>query len=148
MDQQTIQILLIVVGVAVMLTVVGVAWYSTRQINKLAHRRFNTVQHTPPTESRRRESDCGCGRDPYDCQCPPHERRRCVAARVTQPDPTPVAIYGVRDDDNCCNDGTQQLNRRQVQAMVDRANALALDREQAELDTMLIDLVRDKPAKA
>lgn len=147
MDQQT-QIIMIVVGVIVLGTVMGMVWYSMRQINKLAHRRFNAVTPIPVTESRNRSSDCGCGRNPHDCQCPPHERRRCVPARMTQPDPTPVAIYGVRDDDDCCSDGTKKLNRRQVQAMVDRANALAAEREQAELDSMLIELIRDKPAKA
>ena len=146
MDQQT-QIVLIVVGVVVLLSVLGVVWYSVRQINKLAQRRFNAIAPIPAPERPRRDSECGCGRDPYDCQCPPHERRRCVPARVTQADPTPVAIYGVRDDDDCCNDGTRRLNRRQVQAMVDRANALALEREQAELDELLLDLRRETPSR-
>jgi hypothetical protein len=147
MDQQ-IQIVLIVVGVVVLSLVMGVVWYSVRQINKLASRRFNAVAPIPVAETRRRSSDCDCGRDPYDCQCPPHERRRCVPARVTAADPTPVAIYGVRDDDDCCNDGTRRLSRRQVQAMVDRANALALEREQAELDELLLDLRREVKSKA
>jgi FtsZ-interacting cell division protein ZipA len=148
MDQQTQQIILIIVGVVVLFTVLVTVWWSMRQMNKLAHRRFNAVTPIPVTESRNRNSECDCGRNPYDCQCPPHERRRCVPARVTQPDPSPVAIYGVRDDDDCCSDGTKKLNRRQVQAMVDRANALAAEREQAELDSMLIELIRDKPAKS
>ena len=137
MDQQS-QIVLIVVGVVVLLSVLGVVWYSVRQINKLAKRRFTTPM--PVQSERRRESDCDCGRDPYDCQCPPHERRRCVPARVTKPDPTPVAIYGVRDDDDCCHDGTRSLSRRQVQLLVDRANARMKEQEEAELDLLLRDL--------
>ncbi len=146
MDQTT-QIVLIVVGVVVLLAVLGIVWYSVRQIKKLERRRFMQAAATQAPTQRRRESDCGCGRDPYDCQCPPHERRSCVAARVTKADPTPVAIYGVRDDDDCCNDGTRTLNRRQVQAMVDRANALALEREQQQLDELLLDLRRETKAK-
>jgi hypothetical protein len=147
MDPVTQKIILCVVGALVIAGVALYVWHATRAADRAARRLVTPLERSERRKPRR-SSDCDCGRDPYDCQCPPHERRRCVPARVTAADPTPVAIYGVRDDDDCCNDGTRRLNRRQVQAMVDRANALALEREQAELDELLLDLRRETKSKA
>jgi hypothetical protein len=139
---------LIAFGVIVLFAVILMVWWSLRQVSKVAERRFGPVGTFPRKRKPAAESNCDCGRSTSDCECPPHERRKCVPARVTRPDLTPVAIYGVRDDDDCCNDGTRKLNRRQVQAMVDRANALALEREQAELDELLLDLRREPKSKS
>jgi hypothetical protein len=138
MDPLTQQLILAAVGGAVILAVVAWVYSSIKGARIAARRRYNGGPRIVQTESRREpQSTCSCGRDPNDCNCPPHEGRKCVPARVRVPDPTPVAIYGVSDDE-CCNDG--RITRSQLQLIADRANELKRIREGEEIDALLASL--------
>jgi hypothetical protein len=124
MDQQTKLIILSVVAGMVVMGVVVFLWSSIRAIKSASRRKFGREKQ---------ETSSGCN-------CPPHQSRYCVPARVHVPDSTPVAIYGVRTDEGCGDGGSGALTQAQVQHLVDRANKLrALKAEQA-LDELLGDL--------
>lgn len=126
MDPQTQTILLAVVGGMVLAGVVAYLWISLRAVRSAARRKF--IPQRPQ------------GERSYNCDCPPHQRDRCVPARVSVPDHTPVAIYGVRTGDSCCGSDHLALREDQVQAFVDRANRLHAQRRDRELDQLLSQL--------
>lgn len=126
MDQQTKLIILSVVGGMVVMGVIVFLWSSLRAIKAASRRKFG--------QRGREKQETSSG-----CNCPPHQSRYCVPARVSIPDTTPVAIHGVRPDESGDGDG-RALTQAQVQHLVDRANKLrALKAEQA-LDDLLGEL--------
>lgn len=126
MDQQTKLIILSVVAGMVVMGVVVFLWSSIRAIKSASRRKFG--------QRGREKQETSSG-----CNCPPHQSRYCVPARVNIPDTTPVAIHGVRPDESGDGDG-RALTQAQVQHLVDRANKLrALKAEQA-LDDLLGEL--------
>jgi hypothetical protein len=126
MDQQTKLIILSVVAGMVVMGVVVFLWSSIRAIKSASRRKFG--------QRGREKQETSSG-----CNCPPHQSRYCVPARVSIPDTTPVAIHGVRPDESGDGDG-RALTQAQVQHLVDRANKLrALKAEQA-LDDLLGEL--------
>lgn len=133
MDQQTKLIILSVVAGMVVMGVIVFLWSSIRAIKSASRRKFGQR-----------------GRDKQEstssCNCPPHESRYCVPARVHVPDSTPVAIYGVRPDDG--GDGSSgALTQAQVQHLVDRANRLRALKQETALDELLSEL-RVTPSKS
>lgn len=124
MDQQTKLIILSVVGGMVVMGVCVFIWSTLRAIKSAGKRKFGG----------RRERE-----DQPAIVCPPHQTGYCVAARVSVPDQTPVAIYGVRTGDCGC-EGDQRLSQGQVQQIVDRANRLRQAKQDIELDELLAQL--------
>jgi hypothetical protein len=130
MDQQTKLIILSVVGGMVVMGVIVFIWSTLRAIKSAGKRKFGG----------RRDQD-----NPLAMNCPPTMTGYCVPARVSIPDQTPVAIYGVRNGDCGC-DGDQRLSQAQVQQIVDRANKLRQLKQDTELDELLGQLrVTPKP---
>lgn len=135
MDPQTQTILLSVLGGIVIASVVAFVWSSIRSVRTMAKRKFNPQRQAPEVDSGRKR---GCG-----CECPPHDPNQCIAARISVPDRTPVAIFGVRTDGSY-DDG--RLAQSQVQSIVDRAAQLRELQRQDELDELLGKLGRKTTA--
>jgi hypothetical protein len=137
MDQQT-QIVLAALGGAVVAGIVALFWTAIRAAKQAAKRRYN-----PQREPREVEPKCNC-KTGGNCECPPYVPSQCIPARVSVPDRTPVAIFGVRADGECGDDG--RLSQSQVQSIVDRANKLRALQQDADLDELLQRLGRSDKA--
>lgn len=116
MDMQT-QWTLVVIGGLLLLFTLWMAGYYTRQINKLATRKFSK-----PTRRSERVID------------------RVEAAAAPEPEwsrpqghGAPVPIWGVQDDAYA----GRRPTRSQLQALADRINKIADEDEEAELEAML-----------
>lgn len=135
MDQQT-QIVLAAVGGALVAGVFAFIWHARVAAKQAAKRRYN-----PQREIRDREpeSKCNC-KTGGNCECPPHVPSQCIPARISVPDRTPVAIFGVRADGECGDDG--RLSQSQVQSIVDRANKIRELHQEDQLDVLLRQLGR------
>jgi hypothetical protein len=139
MDQQT-QIVLAAVGGALVAGVFAFVWHARVAAKQAAKRRYN-----PQREVRETEPKCNC-KTGGNCECPPYVPSQCIPARISVPDRTPVAIFGVRADGECGDDG--RLSQSQVQSIVDRAHKLRAIQQDADLDELLQRLGRADRDKA